>query len=128
MKPIITILLLAIIVSSCSKDGGPILDEEAPSIYIFAPETGSIINAGKDFHLQADLAENQLIHQVYVMLRSDSLGFEVTIMNEHLDTQVLKIDQMVTAPQLPAGTYDLIVAAVDHDDNHHESTVPVVLE
>ncbi len=128
MKSIITLIILCGVLVSCSKDGGPQLDEEAPTIAIFAPVTGTILTSGQAFHLQVDLEENQEIHQYAVNLRTASMGFEVTLLNEHLDTRTFKIDQMVTVPNLPDGIYDLVVTASDHNGNSHQSTVEVVLE
>ncbi|GJM34258.1 MAG: hypothetical protein DHS20C18_32590 [Saprospiraceae bacterium] len=128
MKSIFKLALCLSLLSGCTKNSGPLLDNGAPSIAIFAPTIGAILTPGQPFPLRVSLTELQEIHFYRVVLHSPSTGFDVTLKNEHLDAVNFEIDEMVTMPNLQPGAYKLEVIANDHNGNSNKASVEVILE
>ena len=120
MKNIITTLLLAVLVLSCSKK-----DKENPSISVAMPTNHSYHMTGEHFMVQAYFSDNEQLNSFHIFLNENNNGtgsseevfeFDTTgTFTAPMDTIMLHI--MVPANADTINSYNLMIAAMDEAGN-----------
>jgi len=127
MRIQLTSLLLLLLLSACSTEQAQ-FDEEAPVVDVRQPTAGQQFSREALMPVEVVLTENLGLHTYFIWLVENGSGTPHLVDKAHLHTRSHTVDTSYAASELPAGNYELMVTATDHDQNTTEVRVPLTVE
>jgi len=127
MRIQLTSLLLLLLAFACSTEQAQ-FDEDAPVVDVRQPKSGQQFHGDVLMPVEVVLTENLGLHTYFIWLVETESGAPHLVDKAHLHARSHTVDTSYATSELPAGNYELVVTATDHDQNTTEVRVPLAIE